>query len=140
MIIRVFRTKVKPGTHEQYEALIQERVVPLMLRAPGLISLHIGCPLDDPPEEFLLMSVWQDLASMRAFVGPRWREAFVLPGEEHLVLHSIVDHRVYAICSDGDLMEGVSNEAASIAGQLGLAKLVYFYDDNHITIDGTTSI
>jgi transketolase len=54
--------------------------------------------------------------------------------------HPIVDHRVYAICSDGDLMEGVSNEAASIAGQLGLGKLVYFYDDNRITIDGTTSI
>jgi len=52
----------------------------------------------------------------------------------------IVDHRVYAICSDGDLMEGVANEAASIAGQLALGKLVYFYDDNHITIDGTTSI
>ena len=52
----------------------------------------------------------------------------------------IVDHRVYAICSDGDLMEGVSAEAASIAGQLGLGKLVYFYDDNRITIDGTTSI
>src|SRR5438105_3967134 len=52
----------------------------------------------------------------------------------------IVDHRVYVICSDGDLMEGVSNEAASIAGQLGLGKLVYFYDDNRITIDGTTSL
>jgi transketolase len=52
----------------------------------------------------------------------------------------IVDHRVYAICSDGDLMEGVSNEAASIAGTNGLGKLVYFYDDNHITIDGTTWI
>ncbi len=52
----------------------------------------------------------------------------------------IVDHRVYCICSDGDLMEGVSNEAASIAGTLGLGKLVYFYDDNHITIDGTTHI
>jgi transketolase len=52
----------------------------------------------------------------------------------------IVDHRVYCICSDGDLMEGVSNEAASIAGTLGLGKLVYFYDDNHITIDGTTTI
>jgi len=54
--------------------------------------------------------------------------------------HEIVDHHVYAICSDGDLMEGVSNEAASIAGQHGLGKLVYFYDDNRITIDGTTSI
>ena len=52
----------------------------------------------------------------------------------------VVDHRVFCICSDGDLMEGVSNEAASIAGTLGLGKLIYFYDDNHITIDGTTSI
>ena len=54
--------------------------------------------------------------------------------------HAVVDHRVYAICSDGDMMEGVSNEAASIAGQNGLGKLVYFYDDNRITIDGTTSV
>jgi len=52
----------------------------------------------------------------------------------------IVDHRVYCICGDGDMMEGVSNEAASIAGTLGLGKLIYFYDDNRITIDGTTSI
>ena len=54
--------------------------------------------------------------------------------------HEVVDHRVYAICSDGDMMEGVSNEAASVAGQNGLGKLVYFYDDNRITIDGTTSV
>jgi transketolase len=54
--------------------------------------------------------------------------------------HELVDHRVYAICSDGDLMEGVSYEAASLAGTNALGKLVYFYDDNHITIDGTTAI
>jgi transketolase len=54
--------------------------------------------------------------------------------------HEVVDHRIYAICSDGDLMEGVSQEAASIAGHLGLGNLVYFYDDNHITIDGTTAL
>jgi len=61
-------------------------------------------------------------------------ERFNRPG------HEIVDHRVYAICSDGDLMEGVSQEAASIAGHFGLGELVVCYDDNHITIDGTTSI
>ncbi len=54
--------------------------------------------------------------------------------------HEIVDHHVYAICSDGDLMEGVASEAASIAGHLGLGKLVYIYDDNRITIDGTTAL
>lgn len=50
------------------------------------------------------------------------------------------DHNVFVICSDGDLMEGVSHEAASLAGHLGLGRLVYVYDDNHITIDGPTEL
>ena len=50
----------------------------------------------------------------------------------------IVDHRVYGICSDGDLMEGVASEAASLAGHLGLSRLILLYDDNGITIDGPT--
>jgi transketolase len=54
--------------------------------------------------------------------------------------HEVVDHRVYVICSDGDLMEGISSEAGSLAGTNGLGKLVYFYDDNRISIDGTTEI
>jgi len=54
--------------------------------------------------------------------------------------HEVVGHRIYAICSDGDLMEGVTSEAASVAGQLGLGALVYVYDDNHITIDGSTAV
>src|SRR5271165_5373988 len=54
--------------------------------------------------------------------------------------HELVDHHVYAICSDGDLMEGISQEAASIAGHFRLGKLVVCYDDNHITIDGTTAL
>ncbi|MGH7815678.1 MAG: transketolase [Candidatus Binataceae bacterium] len=49
-------------------------------------------------------------------------------------------HRIFGICSDGDLMEGVSSEAASIAGHLGLGNLIFIYDDNHITIDGHTDI
>jgi transketolase len=72
-------------------------------------------------------------------VGMGLAERF-LAGRYNRPYDEIVDHRIYVICSDGDLMEGVSNEAASIAGQHGLGKLVYFYDDNHITIDGTTSI
>ena len=54
--------------------------------------------------------------------------------------HDIVDARVFAIASDGDLMEGVSQEAASIAGHLGLGRLTVVYDDNHITIDGPTAL
>ncbi|MHB8573053.1 MAG: transketolase [Candidatus Dormibacteria bacterium] len=52
----------------------------------------------------------------------------------------LVNHHTYAICSDGDLMEGVSHEAASLAGHLGLGKLIYLYDDNHITIEGATEL
>jgi transketolase len=54
--------------------------------------------------------------------------------------HTIVDHHTYAFCSDGDLMEGASHEAASVAGHLGLGKLVWVYDDNHITIEGNTKL
>lgn len=54
--------------------------------------------------------------------------------------HEIVDHFTYGIVSDGDLMEGIASEAASLAGHLGLGKLVYLYDANDITIDGPTSI
>ncbi|MDQ6781274.1 MAG: transketolase [Candidatus Eremiobacteraeota bacterium] len=54
--------------------------------------------------------------------------------------HEIVDHFTYAICSDGDMMEGVASEAASLAGHLQLGKLIYFFDDNHITIEGNTSL
>jgi transketolase len=52
----------------------------------------------------------------------------------------IVDHHTYAICSDGDMMEGVASEAASLAGHLGLGKLICLYDDNDISIDGHTDL
>jgi transketolase len=54
--------------------------------------------------------------------------------------HDIVDHWTYTLCSDGDLQEGIASEAASLAGHLGLRKLIALYDDNHIQLDGPTSM
>jgi len=54
--------------------------------------------------------------------------------------HRIVDHYTYSICGDGDLMEGVSQEAASLAGHLQLGKLIYLYDQNHISLAGATAL
>ena len=61
-------------------------------------------------------------------------ERFNRPG------HEIVDHRTYVIASDGDLQEGVASEACSLAGHLGLGRLICFYDDNHISIEGDTAL
>ncbi|MGA2519519.1 MAG: transketolase [Acidimicrobiales bacterium] len=65
-------------------------------------------------------------------IAERWLRARFGP--------ELVDHHTFVLCSDGDLMEGLSNEAASLAGHLGLGRLVYVYDDNHITIDGNTNL
>jgi transketolase len=70
------------------------------------------------------------LAMAERFLAERYNR----PGLE------MVDHHTWVICSDGDLMEGVSQEGASIAGHFGLGKLIVCYDDNRITIDGSTAI
>ncbi len=68
-------------------------------------------------------------------MAERWlAERFNRPG------HKVIDHYTYAIVSDGELMEGVASEAASLAGHLHLGKIIYLYDDNGITIDGTTEV
>ena len=69
-----------------------------------------------------------------AIAGKWLEQRFNRPGLE------IFGHRVWAMCSDGDLMEGVASEAASIAGHLKLGNLCWIYDDNHVTIDGKTDI
>lgn len=70
------------------------------------------------------------MAIAEAWLGARYNR----PG------HKIVDHYTYAICGDGDLMEGVTQEAASLAGHLRLGKLIYLYDQNHISLAGATGL
>src|SRR6201999_693392 len=68
-------------------------------------------------------------------IAERWLASrFNRPG------HEIVDYRIYSIAGDGCMMEGVSSEAASLAGHLKLSNLVWIYDNNHITIEGNTSL
>ena len=68
-------------------------------------------------------------------LAERWlAERYNRPG------HAVIDHRTYVICSDGDLMEGISHEAAELAGHQQLGKLVWIFDDNQVTIEGATNL
>jgi transketolase len=68
-------------------------------------------------------------------IAERWLAAhFNRPG------HDLISHNIFALCGDGCLMEGVSSEAASLAGHLGLSNLTWIYDNNHITIEGNTAL
>jgi transketolase len=104
-------------------------------------QLHGRCP--GHPEHFETSGVETTTGPLGQGVGnsvgmaiaQRWMAAhFHRPGCEPF------DYRVYALCSDGDLMEGISNEAASLAGHLKLSNLCWIYDDNHITIEGHTTL
>lgn len=92
MIIRVFRARLKPGMREAYERLCREKTIPLMGGAPGNLAVHMGRPADQRSDDFVFVSVWKDLASLRAFVGERWDEAFILPGEADLLEEATVQH------------------------------------------------
>jgi len=68
-------------------------------------------------------------------IAERWLEAHFNRGDEKLI-----DYKIYTFCGDGCMMEGISGEAASIAGHLKLSNLIWFYDNNHITIEGETDL
>jgi transketolase len=104
---------------------------------------QLGSPTAGHPENFLLDGVETTTGPLGQGVGNAVGMALAetrLAAEFNRDGHEVVDHAVYGICGDGDLMEGVSAEAASLAGHLRLGNLVLFYDDNSITIDGGTDI
>jgi transketolase len=100
-------------------------------RTPGHPELH-----ETPGVETTTGPLGQGVAnSVGMALTERWLAAhFNRPG------HSVVDHFTYAICSDGDLMEGISHEAAELAGHQRLGKLIWIFDDNDITIEGETNL
>jgi transketolase len=104
---------------------------------------QVGSRTPGHPENFVTMGVETTTGPLGQGVGNAVGMALA---ERHLAArynrpgHEVVDHRTWVFASDGDLMEGVSAEASSLAGHLGLGKLVVFFDDNGITIDGSTEL
>lgn len=92
MIIRVFAARLKPGMRGEYERLCREAALPLMRDQPGCLSARIEHVREERPNDFVLVSLWRDLDSLRAFVGERWQEAIILPGEADLLQEIAVRH------------------------------------------------
>ena len=92
MIIRLFRARLKPGMRAAYTRLCYETSIPLMHGQPGCQTAYVAPVRADQPDHFIVVSVWADLASMRAFVGDEWEQAIIVPGEADLLEWARVEH------------------------------------------------
>jgi heme-degrading monooxygenase HmoA len=71
---------------------LRETAVPLVAEQHGLIAQHVGVPLEDGGTEFVYVTVWQDIASIRSFAGDDWQAAVIDPSEEHLLQETSISH------------------------------------------------
>jgi heme-degrading monooxygenase HmoA len=92
MIIRVFRPTIQPGKAAEFEAFLRDTAVPLVSRQAGLVAQHAGRSRDPSSNEYLFITVWEDVESIRAFAGERWQEAVIAPEEEHLLKETWIGH------------------------------------------------
>lgn len=96
MIMRIFRARVKPGRRGDFERLVREKSIPIMRRQSGLITIQVGRPMERRPDEFVLVTVWEDLASLQRWTGENWNEVVPMPGEADLMEEATLQHYVQA--------------------------------------------
>jgi quinol monooxygenase YgiN len=85
MIIRIFRVRVRPGTEAGWQQRVEAHSIAWMRAQTGLVSFYPGRPLAAEDREFCMVSIWQDLDSLRAAVGEHWQRAVLLADEADLV-------------------------------------------------------
>jgi heme-degrading monooxygenase HmoA len=85
MIIRVFRPTIHTGKEGEFESFLRDTAIPLVSQQSGLLAQHVGKPRDPSSTEYLYVTVWENVESIRAFAGERWQEAVIAPEEEHLL-------------------------------------------------------
>jgi heme-degrading monooxygenase HmoA len=92
LIIRIFRPTIYPGKESEFESFLRDTAIPLVSQQSGLISQHAGKPRDPSSTEYLYVTVWENVESIRAFAGERWEEAVITPDEEHLLKDTWIGH------------------------------------------------
>ena len=92
MIIRAFRPTIHPGKEAEFEAFLQETAVPLVSQQSGLVAQHVGRPRDPSSSEYLYVTIWDDVESIRTFAGERWEEAVITPDEAQRLKQTWIGH------------------------------------------------
>jgi quinol monooxygenase YgiN len=92
MIMRVFQVTTHPGKEGEFGKFFHETAIPLMKQTPGLASVFPGAPRPESPSEFCMIMIWEDLDSLRAFVGEDYMSAHIHPEEAELVLARTIKH------------------------------------------------
>jgi heme-degrading monooxygenase HmoA len=92
MIIRVFRPTIHSGMESEFESFLRDTAVPLVSRQAGLVAQYVGRPHDQSSAEYVYVTVWEDVESIRAFVGERWQDAVIEPEETHLLKDTWIGH------------------------------------------------
>jgi len=92
MIMRVFQVSIHPGKEAEFSKFFHETAIPLMRRTPGIVSVTPGAPRKESPTEFCMVMVWEDLESLKAFVGEDYESAHIHPDEADLVKARTIKH------------------------------------------------
>jgi heme-degrading monooxygenase HmoA len=92
VIIRVFRPTIHSGKEREFEAFLRDTAIPLVSRQAGLVAQQVGRPRDPSSTEYVYVTVWEDVESIRAFAGERWQEAVITPEEEDLLEATWIGH------------------------------------------------
>lgn len=92
MIIRVFRGQVQAGMQAAFERYIRDRALPEFRAHSGVTAVHFGTPSDATPDEFVVVTVWRNLRSLRNFAGDGWQEAVLAPRERQVLRRTFVHH------------------------------------------------
>lgn len=92
MIIRVFRPTIHPGKEAEFETFLAETAIPLVSGQSGLVAQQVGKPRDPSSSEYLYVTVWEDVESIRAFAGDQWQQAVIAPDEAHLLKDTWIGH------------------------------------------------
>jgi heme-degrading monooxygenase HmoA len=92
VIIHVFRATIHPGKESEFESFLRDTSIPIVSQQKGLVAQHVGKPQDSSSTEFLYVTVWEEVDSIKAFAGDRWQEAVTSPDEEHLLKDTWIRH------------------------------------------------